>query len=123
MSILKKLNNKSFEEICPIQNRRELAASLIVKLPLLRDFSLAIGCVDASRKVASQLLQNGKILGIFVGGEQEQLLSRYGDHTAFIKTRKGFIKLALRFQIPVVSLYIYIYLLDPLCSHTVLSKY
>ena len=39
-----------------------------------------------------------------VGGEREQLLSMRGDHTAFLKHRKGFCKLALKFGAPVVRL-------------------
>jgi hypothetical protein len=43
--------NKSFEEISPVANRRELAASFVVKCPLYRDLSLTAGAVDADRKV------------------------------------------------------------------------
>jgi 1-acyl-sn-glycerol-3-phosphate acyltransferase len=51
------------------------------------------------------MLEKGTTIGIFVGGEQEQLLSRYGEHTAYIQKRKGFIKLALKFGVPVVPCY------------------
>jgi hypothetical protein len=41
----------SFEDLYPQRNRRELAASLIVTVPILRDIALACGVVDASRHV------------------------------------------------------------------------
>lgn len=42
---------KTFEEISPVSNRRELAASFVVKCPFYRDLSLTAGAVDADRKV------------------------------------------------------------------------
>jgi 1-acyl-sn-glycerol-3-phosphate acyltransferase len=40
-----------------------------------------------------------------VGGEQEQLLSQRGEHTAYVLKRKGIIKLALRHGVPLVPCY------------------
>lgn len=42
---------RSFEEVSPVINRRELAASFVVQCPLYRDLSLTAGAVDANRKV------------------------------------------------------------------------
>mmetsp|Transcript_4235 Transcript_4235/g.8153 ORF Transcript_4235/g.8153 Transcript_4235/m.8153 type:complete len:319 (+) Transcript_4235:191-1147(+) len=96
---------KGFGDLSPLTTRRDLAASAIFRIPLFRELALLAGAVDADRKVARRMLTEGKSLGILVGGEREQLLSRRGEHCAFVSERKGFLKLALSFGVPVVPCY------------------
>lgn len=96
---------KAFSDLSPISTRRDLAASILFRIPGLRELGLLAGTVDADRKVASRVLEQGRSLAIVVGGEQEQILARAGEHLVFAKSRKGHIKLALRFGVPLVPCY------------------
>lgn len=51
------------------------------------------------------MLRNGKSLVILVGGIAEQMLSQRGDHTIYVKKRKGHIRLALKYGVPIVPGY------------------
>jgi hypothetical protein len=44
-------------------------------------------------------------MGVLVGGEHEQMTAKPGRHEIFIKKRKGFIKLALEYGVPIVPAY------------------
>ena len=83
--------------------RPRQTGQVLFRIPGFRELALAAGSVDASRPVAKRMLREGKSLGILVGGEREQLMSRHGRQAVFIRTRKGFCKLALEFGVPVVS--------------------
>ena len=121
---------RAFGDLSPVTGggsggRRDLAAGVLFRIPILRDLALAAGAVDASRRVASRLLsgglsrgqgltpggkekeskKEGASLGILVGGEQEQLISQRGNHTAFVLGRKGFVRLALRHGVELVPCY------------------
>lgn len=96
---------KSFSDLSPISTRRDLAASVLFRIPLLRELALSAGAVDAGRQTASRMLEEGYSLAIVVGGEQEQILSREGEHLVFVGSRKGHIKLALRYGVPLVPCY------------------
>ncbi len=95
----------SFEAVCPQAGRHELAASVLFRLPGLRERALAVGCIDASRGVVDRALRAGKSIGLMVGGEQEQLLSRRGRHVVYVNARKGIVKMALRHGVPLVPCY------------------
>ena len=64
---------RSFEAVSPGSLRRELAASILFRLPILRELALALGCCDAGRAVTERVLASGKSIGLMVGGEQEQV--------------------------------------------------
>lgn len=96
---------RSFEAVSPGAHRRELGASILFRLPLIRELALALGCCDAGRVVADRVLDEGKSIGLMVGGEQEQLLSAHAEHTVYVNKRKGIIKLALRHGVPLVPCY------------------
>lgn len=85
--------------------RRDLAASIVFKIPIYREFLLALGCVDASSKTAHFNLNKGRSLLILVGGEKEQLLTRAGEHKVYLRNRKGFVKLALQHGAHLVPMY------------------
>ena len=88
------LPGKAFSVLSPISTRRDLAASILFRIPFFREMALCAGAVDADRKVASKMLETGYSIGVLVGGEQEQLLSQEGEHLVYVQRRKGHIKLA-----------------------------
>ena len=85
--------------------RRDLVASVLFLFPFLREMLLFLGCVDASSKTAKFNLQRGYSLFIYVGGEKEQLMTQVGMHRLYLRSRKGFIKLALTSGADLVPMY------------------
>jgi Diacylglycerol acyltransferase len=62
-------------------DRRDLCASVLFFIPVFREML------------------------IFVGGEKEQLMTTPGEHKIYLLHRKGFVKLALEYGIPLVPMY------------------
>lgn len=89
----------------PLQCRRALGARSLFKIPIVRDLVLLAGAVDASAAVASKCLSSGLSLTILPGGEHEQLLAEYDKHVIYVKARKGFCKLAVKHNVPIVPSY------------------
>lgn len=88
-------------------NLRVLAASVLFQIPLVRDMALWTGCIDANRKTASKALDRGRSLLVLPGGEAEQILTIYGRERVYLKSRKGFVKLAMRKGVPLVPFYVF----------------
>jgi len=82
--------------------KRDLSACVVFKVPIFRDFSLALGNIDASRAVAKKALDAGYSLGIIPGGEREQMMTEYGKFKIFLKQRKGFVKLAVEYGVDIL---------------------
>ncbi|RLN82516.1 hypothetical protein BBJ28_00016366 [Nothophytophthora sp. Chile5] len=95
----------AFSEAIPYPTRRHLAATVCFRIPLYREYVLWSGCVDARRSIAEKMLRSGKSLVILVGGIAEQMLSQRGEHTIYAKKRKGHIRLALKYGVPIVPGY------------------
>lgn len=89
----------------PLRLRRALGARPLFCIPIFRDFVLMAGAVDASAAVASKCLSNGYSLTILPGGEHEQLLAEKDKHVIYIKSRKGFCKLSVKHDVPIVPAY------------------
>jgi 1-acyl-sn-glycerol-3-phosphate acyltransferase len=88
-------------------NIRTLAATVIFRLPLVREFALWTGCIDASRAVASKALRAGRSILVLPGGEAEQIRTVHGKEKVYLQRRKGFIKIALRHGVPIVPVYVF----------------
>ncbi|CAM9784452.1 unnamed protein product [Ascophyllum nodosum] len=95
------------EHFPKLRSWRVLAASVLFKLPFVRELCLWSHCIDASRKTAEHALSRGHSLFVVPGGEHEQILGGFGKEVLYLKKRMGFIKLALRNRIPVVPVYIF----------------
>ena len=84
---------------------RTLAASILFKLPGIRQLSLATACVDAGRATATRCLKKGFSLMLCPGGQDEQIETIYGRERVYLKRRAGFVRLAIIHGVPVVPAY------------------
>jgi len=77
------------------------------RVPLLRDWLMAIGLVDVCKKSLSYLLHHGKSVMIVIGGAAEALDARPGENKLVLRKRKGFIRLALETGASLVPIYLF----------------
>lgn len=84
----------------PIQTKWCLLFCL--SIPIVRELSLLFGAVDSDKATCERLLRAGTTLVVFPGGldEANTLGSSSGD--VHIKTRTGFIRLAVKHGVPVL---------------------
>ncbi|KAA0145914.1 hypothetical protein FNF29_07847 [Cafeteria roenbergensis] len=71
-------------------------ASVIFRVPIVREVMLAHGYRDASRAVCEKILREGRSVVLVLGGEQESIRTRGGEDAVWLKNRKGFVRLAMR---------------------------
>lgn len=90
-----------------VKEWRALAASVLFTLPLVRELVLWSGCIDAGRESANKCLDAGYSLIIVPGGEHEQMLTRYGHESVYLKKRKGFVRLALKHKTGLIPAYVF----------------
>jgi 2-acylglycerol O-acyltransferase 2 len=95
---------KTFPEISPI---RVLAASILFRIPFVREVALWTSCVSASRASAELCLKEKLSILVIPGGEREQLATEYQRDKVFLKKRLGFIRLALKYQVPIIPTYVF----------------
>lgn len=72
-----------------------LAATVIFKIPVVRELFLYMGYIDASRAIAGEALTAGQSIAVCVGGEEEALLTTPKKDIYVLRKRKGFVRLAL----------------------------
>jgi len=81
---------------------RSLVDRLFFKLPYLGQFIQATGGIEGSQQVASELLLGGNLVAVAPGGMREALRPSFERYQVLWDERKGFAKLALNTQVPVI---------------------
>lgn len=81
---------------------RGLGDDMLFRFPYLKNWCEDIGLVPASLENAKMLLQSGEILGVAPGGMREALRPSKERYQLKWHKRKGFIKLAITEQVPIV---------------------
>tara|TARA_B100001769_G_C22049513_1_gene564158 strand:- start:186 stop:1262 length:1077 start_codon:yes stop_codon:yes gene_type:complete len=80
-------------------------ASFCFYIPLLRDLFLFVGAIDCSKPIIEKFIKNNYSIALFVGGAEEAKFSGYGNTNIIVKSRKGFLKLALENNLTIVPIY------------------
>ena len=80
-------------------------ASLCFYFPLMRDFYLLIGGIDCSKPILEKFINNNNSLILFLGGAEEAKFCNVKFSKIFIKSRKGYIKLAIENELTIVPCY------------------
>lgn len=82
-----------------------LAATVMFKIPVVREFFLQFGYVDARRQVAAAALAAGQSIHVCTGGEEESLWTKNGEDVVVLNKRKGFVRLALSYGADLVPVF------------------
>ncbi len=81
---------------------RGLGDDLLFKLPYVQDWCWEVGLVPASPRNALELLERGEVVALAPGGMRESLRSSKDRYKVLWQDRKGFVRLALEAQVPVI---------------------
>ena len=92
--------------VAPLR-RRDLGASVIFSIPILRELVLWLGVVDAGARTGHNVLSSGYSMQLYPGGIQEQIATNDSRPCVVAKHRFGFVKLALSYDTPIVPVYVF----------------
>jgi 1-acyl-sn-glycerol-3-phosphate acyltransferase len=73
-----------------------LTDRLGMRIPVLKDFFLAVGAIEGTRDNAAKELEAGRIVGVAPGGLKEAIAGQEFDYQLVWGDRTGFAKLALK---------------------------
>jgi 1-acyl-sn-glycerol-3-phosphate acyltransferase len=82
-----------------------LGATVLFKIPVVREMFFKLGYIDARRAVASKALEEGQSLYLVPGGEEESMLTTNGKDIVVLKNRQGFVRLALSYGVSLVPVF------------------
>lgn len=96
--------DKRFPGICD-NKLSGLAASVVFRLPGVREFFLSLPYIDASRHVVEKALKADRSIFVCTGSGEESLLTKQGEDTLVLSRRKGFVRLALSYGCDIVPIF------------------
>jgi 2-acylglycerol O-acyltransferase 2 len=94
------------QEYYPKLDNRVAVASVMFRMPVLRQFFIWLGCIPASRKGMLEALKppGGKV-SIISGGIAEIFLSSRAEEAIYLKKRRGFVRIAIDADAALVPVY------------------
>ncbi|KAL1521998.1 hypothetical protein AB1Y20_021643 [Prymnesium parvum] len=82
-----------------------VGASVLFKIPLLRDLLLLLGVREATPATCDAILQSGRSVALNPGGIWEQVHTSHRREVLHLQPGLGFIRLAMRHGVPLVPTY------------------
>jgi len=80
-------------------------ASIIFRLPVMRDMTLWAGGINATDSAISNAFQKGRSVALFPGGVREMMLSKPGNDVCIVNKSRGFARLAIEHQVDIVPVF------------------
>lgn len=85
---------------------RPAGASVLFKIPIIREYLLWTAHLDASKRTLSKHMEKRvDDIGLVVGGEKEALATRNGKELVVLAGRTGFVSLAAKYGYTIVPTY------------------
>jgi len=79
-----------------------LAHEIFLRLPVLHQIFVQLGAIRASHENARKLFAEGHKVLVFPGGDKDAMRSYRDRHKVVFAKRRGYIRLALREEVPIV---------------------
>ena len=98
-----------FSELFPsLKDRVVVAASSCFMVPIFRDLIMAASVVDCNKWSMERWIKNGTTVAVFPGGAHEAEFASPGEVEILdLKRKLGFLRLSMKFNIPVVSIVVW----------------